>query len=331
MVTRRKTKAARVAQWIIGLITLGLVVTIIVLITLLVRKITGGDLGGGEIVVVPDVVGLPEDQAVQVLKERSLVGKKTASKYNDDQALGQIFKQNPPAGAKVKQGKRVNIWLSLGPSNFTVPNLIGMQYLEAARTLADSGLILGKARKIYTTSFDPGEVLNQQPIPGREFTSQTVVDFWIADNKPVKCVVPSLVGKSLASSEDLISRRNLHLSIVNYVGTDNHAPGTVIGQSKASEASVDIGTKIELDVAIPIAIKEARTKSLALSITVPLGPPKQLIKIKLFDELYPKGYLMYNQEQAPGYKIEMRLNIEGAATVMVFIGDMNKPYRQDKL
>lgn len=329
MVTRRKTRAARVAQWIIGLIALGLLATIIVLATMLVSKITGGNWGGGEIVVVPDVVGLPEDQAVEALKERSLVAKKAASNYNDDQSLGKIFKQNPRAGAKVKQGKRVNIWLSLGPSNFIVPNLIGMQYLDAATTLADSGLILGKARKIYTTNFDPGEVLNQQPIPGRELTSQTVVDFWVADNKPVKCVVPSLVGKSLASAEELLSRRNLHLSLVNYVGTDSHPSGTVIGQSKASESSVDIGTQIELDVAIPIAIKEARTKSLTLSITVPPGPPKQRIKIKLYDELGEQ--VLYNEEHAPGYKIEKRLNVEGAATVMVFIVDMSTPYRQDKL
>ena len=329
MVTRKKTRAARVAQWIIGLVVLGLFATIIILASLLVRNFAGGDWGGGEIVIVPDVVGLPQDQAVQALKERGLVARKAASNYNDNYALGQIFKQNPSASAKVKQGNRVNIFLSLGPANFTVPNLLGLQYPAAATTLVASGLMLGKARKIYTTSFDPGEVINQLPPPGTELASQAAVDFWIADNQPVKCVIPSLVGQSLSSAEELIARRNLQLSLVNYVGTDDQPQGTVIYQSQAAESSVDIGTKSELDVAIPQALKDARTKSLNLSITVPPGPPKQRIKIKLFDDLGHQ--VLYNQEQAPGYEIEKRLNVEGPATVMVFIGDMNTPYRQDKL
>lgn len=296
---------------------------------MLARKISGGDWGGGEIVVVPTVVGMSEDEAEQTLKVRGLVAKKAASNYNDEQDLGQIFKQNPAAGAKVKQGKRVNIWLSLGPSNFTVPNLIGLDYQEAATALADSRLILGKVRKIYSTRFDPGEVLNQRPLPGRELGSQAAVDFWVADNKLVQVEVPALVGKTLANAEGQLARANLHLWQVNYVGTDNHPQGTVIGQSKASGASVDINTEIELDVAIPKAIKDAGTKSLSVSITVPPGPPKQWIKIKMFDKLGPQ--VLYNEEQAPGYRIELQINVEGAATVMVFIVDMANAYRKDKL
>ncbi len=308
---------------------LGLLITIIVLTTMLVRKISGGDWGGGEIVVVPSVIGLSEDNAEAVLQERGLVAKKAARNYNDDQASGDIFKQNPAANAKVKQGKRVNVWVSLGPSNFIVPQLIGLQYQEATAEIVSSGLILGKAQKVFTTSVEPGVVLNQNPPPGEKKTSQTLVDFWIADSKIVKVVVPSLVGKTLAAAEEQLARNNLHLTQVNYVGTDNHPQGTVIGQSKASDASVDINTSIELDVAIPKAIYDSRTKSISVSIVVPPGPPKQMIKIKMFDELGPQ--VLYNQEQAPGYRIDLQMNVEGEATVMVFIEDMNNAYRKDKI
>ena len=53
------------------------------------------------------------------------------------------------------------------------------------------------------------------------------------------------------------------------------------------------------------------------------------LKIKVFDNLGPQ--VRYEAEHPPGYRIDTRIDVEGPATIMIFIGDMETPLRTDKL
>ena len=130
----------------------------------------------------------------------------------------------------------------------------------------------------------------------------------------------------------MLVRDNLHLAKIKYVADDSVGIGTVLRQNVASSLAVDLGTKIELEVAIPEALMAARTKTLTVRITVPQGPEKQPVKIKVYDDLSVGGQVVYpEQEHSPGDIVTQQLELEGKATVFIFVGDMSTPFREEKL
>ena len=74
-----------------------------------------------ERVEVPDVVGLPQDEAQERLEE---VGLKLGSRDeapSDDVATGTVTEQDPSAGTEVDRGRTVNVVISTGPLQEPTP------------------------------------------------------------------------------------------------------------------------------------------------------------------------------------------------------------------
>gem|GEM_PF-3616286 len=67
-----------------------------------------------EDIIVPNVVGLTQPSAEQVIAQVGLVAAVTTA-YHDTVPAGQVISQNPVAGASVAPGSTVNIVVSLGP------------------------------------------------------------------------------------------------------------------------------------------------------------------------------------------------------------------------
>jgi len=287
----------------------------------------------GEVVTVPDVVGVAEPDAEKTMRDAGLIPNVVKRVGSDEQPAGMVFQQNPQAGARTKQGHKVSLWVSLGPSIYIVPNLVGEHVDQVPEQLAEARLKLGNIIKIYSTAVDPGKVVNQEPKAGREYTSAISVSVVVADrhNLP-KVRMPELVGQRLGTVEDQLVRDNLHLAKVIYVADDSVGLGTVLNQNVPSGQAVDLGTKVELSVALPEALMEARAKTLTARITVPQGPEKQLVKIKVYDDLSVGGQVVYPEQQhSPGDIITQQLELEGKATVFIFVGDMAAPFRKEKL
>jgi eukaryotic-like serine/threonine-protein kinase len=71
-----------------------------------------GDGMGNQLLFVPDVVGMEEEDAEFLILGSGLrVGNKNYSS-TDSVATGRIFLQSPPAGMEVRTGELINIWIS---------------------------------------------------------------------------------------------------------------------------------------------------------------------------------------------------------------------------
>ena len=68
----------------------------------------------GSMVYVPNIVGKDPDSASQVLKNSALRGEFAGSDFSSKIPYGCVLKQSPGAGAKVKKGTTVRVWLSEG-------------------------------------------------------------------------------------------------------------------------------------------------------------------------------------------------------------------------
>lgn len=94
---------------------------------------------GREPITVPDVVGLPADEAEDKIVDAGAAPQFGEEAYSDDVPEGHIISQEVVGEAY--KGDLVPLVTSLGPELFEVPNLFGMQYDEAASTLEDLGFV----------------------------------------------------------------------------------------------------------------------------------------------------------------------------------------------
>jgi beta-lactam-binding protein with PASTA domain len=290
-----------------------------------------GDIGtGGATVKVPNIVGMDVASADAALAAAGLKSKRLADNYHDTQPKDRIFQQEPGASDVIKPGRVVRYHVSLGPANFSVPSLIGKQLSEAPAILGKAGLQLGTVHKIYSQDVPPGRILNQDPKMGNEYTTSIQVDLVVADNQNLPEVsMPNLIGLPLSQAEEMLtlSQTNLHLARVRYIADDVSPAGTVVAQSISTGENVPLGSDIEVSVALPGLLMAQPQKTVQVRIPVPRGPEKQAVKIKVNDALGSKVEL--SGEHAPGDVIERSIDVEGAATIQIFIGSDKKPYREE--
>jgi len=308
------------------------VAAIVIGVWVLFRAFSSGMLGraSGEVVTVPDLVGLTEDQARSEVGARQLLLSVAQNAPNDEQPQGHIFKQDPEAGQRTRPRSKVTVFISLGPASYTVPKLVGEHLNNVPAILARARLRLGQVTKVYREGEPAGRVINQRPPAGTVLADTTMVEVTVADSSNLPTMImPDLAGRPLSGAERELAQNNLHLSKVTYVGTDAQPVGTVISQSVAANAEVALGTKVELEVAMSITTKAQHARRLALRIPVPPGPERQRVKIKVFDGLGSR--VVYDEQLSPGVVVDQRIDVEGPARVLVFIDDMNQPFREDDL
>lgn len=333
MATRTSIRAAQVARIIVALAVIFVLVLVILVIYSLFQMFANDMLRGGEVIQVPSVIGYTEDDAEAALRAVGLIAPTNYRQrlHSDLQPVGLVFKQEPTAGSKTKRTK-VKLWISLGKASFIIPQLTGSQLGEAVESLRESGLLVGKITKVYHSGIAAGQVVNQDPQAGQEYTSAVPVDIVVVDrdNLP-RLEMPDLRGVQLAGAEARLVNANLHLAKVTYVADDSVPDTAVVKQNIAPGADIPLGSRVELEVALPTALLERPVKTITIHVPVPAGPERQLVKIKVFDNHSPQGSVVYEQEHEAGSVVDRREDVEGSAVVYVFIGDLEHPYREDRI
>jgi serine/threonine-protein kinase len=99
--------------------------------------------GGPQPRVVPQLIGLPFDQATAQLQQMGLVLNRAPDVFSDVTAAGLIAELDPPAGTEVPRDSTVLVAVSKGPDVVTVPNVVGMDLTTAVNTLVAGGLAQG--------------------------------------------------------------------------------------------------------------------------------------------------------------------------------------------
>lgn len=114
---------------------------------------------GREMVQVPDLEGLPLEEATRQLEVAGLVlNQSIREETSDDYAAGSVTEQNPPSGEEVSIGSTVTLTISTGASLVRVPVIEGMQWSQAQSNITTLGFIPDLR---YVDSSEPeGEVLS---------------------------------------------------------------------------------------------------------------------------------------------------------------------------
>ncbi len=118
-------------------------------------------------VAVPEVRNLSQSDAAQILREVGLVpNTEILYVYDDDIAVGNMVKTDPPEGWVVRENRIIDLFVSKGPEFIATPDLYGRTELETQVILRDLELIMSVVRD-YNEEIPEGIVFRQ--VPGESF------------------------------------------------------------------------------------------------------------------------------------------------------------------
>ena len=195
---------------------------------------------------VPDLVGLREASAVHDIHEVGLeIDTEHIHRRPDDTALkGYVFDQTPNAGDRVGKNSFVELWVSTGKAQATVPNLFGKTRDDAVAQLSNRHLVAEV--HLIPSSKEKDTVIAQNPAAGKRVDEKTKVRINVSSGpKPIG--VPDVRGSSFDSAASQLQALGFAVARED-VNSDQAAEGVVIDQSPAGSSFASKGSTITLTV-----------------------------------------------------------------------------------
>jgi beta-lactam-binding protein with PASTA domain len=194
---------------------------------------------GNDKAVVPNVIGLREQQAEIRIEDRGLEALARSAQSNRPQ--GVVFAEKPGAGTQLDKGQTVTIFVSSG--RLAVPDVSGSSLADAQQKLQLLGFKV-EVKRVASTK-PKGIVLEQDPAAGVTALRGTTVTLNVSSGaKPV--VVPRVVGQTQGDAVQALTAVGLKPVLQN-VPSDQPA-GIVVGQKPPAGKEVDKGAEVTVNV-----------------------------------------------------------------------------------
>ncbi|CAM5700007.1 non-specific serine/threonine protein kinase OS=Streptomyces fumanus OX=67302 GN=GCM10018772_12260 PE=4 SV=1 [Streptomyces fumanus] len=172
------------------------------------KWVFSGDGGTGNgTIAAPNFVGLTKADAEKQAVNSDL--KVTFSEDTcEDQPKGKICDQTPEQGTEVDKQSTVELVVSTGAPKVEVPDVEGLTYEEAEKTLKDKGFEVEK--KTQESTDTPDTVLSQDPEGGTSKEKGSTVTVTVA-RQTAQVTVPDVTGKTPDEAKQILQAKGLVL------------------------------------------------------------------------------------------------------------------------
>ena len=189
------------------------------------------------------LLGMKEGDAKKKLESMGLKYGKTTKENSNSVAEGCVIRVERAEGSgTLYKGDTVNLVVSSGAEQKSVPNVVGKSQNDAKSTLTGQGFSVN-VKEIDGTEA-AGTVVDQLPAGGKADAGSTVT---ITVSKGNQVVVPNLVGMSLDKAKSTLSSAGLSEDGQTHKN-DNAAAGTVIDQSVPAGTVKAKGSGVSLTI-----------------------------------------------------------------------------------
>lgn len=222
-------------------VVIGVVVALLAVIGIVAAAMALG--GNQEMVNVPDVSNKPIAEARSELQAAGFTIGTETEVYNPDVEAGNVVSTDPAAGVQAAKGSSVNITISKGTEQVTVPDLRGMSTDEAQRVLASYGLNGQQGDTVFSDDVEENRVAQQDIAAGTTAYKGDTITFHLSKG-PETASVPNVQGLDFETARDRLEAAGFTVSL--QWRDDSAAVNTVIRQSVTGTAK--LGTTIALTI-----------------------------------------------------------------------------------
>jgi beta-lactam-binding protein with PASTA domain/tRNA A-37 threonylcarbamoyl transferase component Bud32 len=200
---------------------------------------------GGVKVKIPKVAGLASEIASKQLEDLQLQVNPVQER-SDTVPVNIVIRTAPKAGARVEPNSVVTLVVSAGPAPIIVPDVKGLDQVDATQRLADAGFRVAKTLADSAT-VPAGQVIRTQPAAGTEAPKDSTVTL-VVSSGPKQVTVPDVVGQDQAAASSAIQGADLQVNVVTV--TSPGSVGKVISQTPPGGTKANAGSTVTITVGV---------------------------------------------------------------------------------
>jgi len=286
--------------------------------------------------VVPAVKGLQEADAVRIL-DRADLEPVVERNYRKTDPAGVVYDQRPAANAKVHEGRRVKVFVSLGPARAVMPDLRGLSLTEAKNRIravgeerqVRGGLTLDMLSRTSHPTVPPEHVISHFPPPGQEVVIGDKVQLLVSTGPSrTTVVVPNCVGMTQSAAEEEMTNAGLAVQRVTREYSSQE-PGLVLRTVPESGTPLATGDWVNLVISAPRGPRiSTKPRFILIRYVVPLLMEPMPFNLVIADREGPRT--IYTGTPTPGKILDFAERVVGDAELKVYVdGILSKtiPYK----
>jgi beta-lactam-binding protein with PASTA domain len=197
----------------------------------------------------PNLVGMPVDQARAAVRALRLDLDVEDRLYNDKIEPDAVVSQMPAAGTSIKPQQQVHVLLSLGPQKVSVPDLVGRSIRAARITAVERGLTIGDVAALYWPRDQANQVVAQDPPPATTDLQSPAVNFLVSRGPaPVAYLCPNFQGKLVGVVQSELQQAGFQNIKVTQVPVPGALQGNILQQLPLPGSKITPDTIFEFQV-----------------------------------------------------------------------------------
>ncbi|MCL2377519.1 MAG: Stk1 family PASTA domain-containing Ser/Thr kinase [Defluviitaleaceae bacterium] len=190
----------------------------------------------------PDVIGMTYSEAVDAAQAARLTIALRDSIFHNEVPEGYIIDQSPVYDyVGMAPGQPIQVTMSLGPSPYTMPDIMGMDIEAVRELLAEFPVEIMEIER--EDEAEPGTIIRQDPDKDTPIGEGTMVIVYVSlgmeEAEPSEVAVPNLIGRTQAEALELLRDAGLLAGIVLQAESITFARGLIFGQSPLPGEIVD--------------------------------------------------------------------------------------------
>ncbi len=199
----------------------------------------------GKAVLVPDVCNLSLEQAIDELKKKRLEGVVVERRYDMVIEEGRVIIHEPLPDARVKQGRIINLTISLGPETVRIPDLKGADLEKAKLIIGRLEIRIEEIIYEFSDSIAAERVIRSIPQADEEMKKGDRILLVASKGRQLR--MPNLIGQQLDVARVNINDLGLVLGDVKEIEGSGEK-GSVLLQNPEADQTVKAGDTITLMV-----------------------------------------------------------------------------------
>ena len=206
---------------------------------------------GVQKVSVPELYGRSEEDALKLLGNYGLSGKKTGEIESDRYPAGEVCDQSPEAGQMVEEGSTVEYKVVPEAQEIELPDLANQEQSQAQAYLLAQGLSCEIDTSRHSDTIEDGRVITTEPMAGTKLKPGDKVTIYVSqgeeeDVDDVSYVTPwDLTGYTLERANEALEMQEL-IADYQYESSNEIGEGYVIRMDPPANEQIARGSTVTL-------------------------------------------------------------------------------------